>query len=126
MFTEHFEKNFRYTDKELLIVARKLGKLATYCKRIKDEGSWIRVEAEKRITKKNADQMKVTITIKLPKKQFRAESRRRYIIDALDRCMEKLQPQLERYKELNSGKGRTQKKDRRNKALKNVRKKLGL
>ena len=118
MFTEHFEKYFRYTDKELRIVARKIGKLATYCKRVKDEGSWIRVEAEKRRVQKNADQMKVTVTVKLPKKQFRAESRRRYVIDALDRCMEKLQPQLERYKELNTGKGRTQKKDLRNRAKK--------
>ena len=99
MYTEHFEKYFRYTDRELLLVARKVGKLATYCKRVADEGSCIRVEAEKRETKKNQDRMKVMITIYLPLKTLRAESRRNQVIDALDRCIEKLQPQMERYKE---------------------------
>jgi len=90
----------------MLAHARKIGKLATYCKRVTDEGSAIRVEAERRATKKSRDQLKVMITIKLPKKSLRAESRRTDVISALDRCIEKLEPQVKRYKEQHSDSGR--------------------
>jgi ribosomal subunit interface protein len=105
MFIEHFEKNFQYSDRELVLIARKLGKLATYCKRAKDEGSRIRVEAEKRDTKKGNDRMKVMVTVYLPQRILRAESRRSQVIDALDRCIEKLEPQIKRYKELHIARG---------------------
>lgn len=106
MQIEHFEKGVRYTDKELLQVARKLGKLATYCGKIKDEASVIRVEAEQRPTKKEADTTKVMITVELPQKTFRGESRKKAILDAFDRAVEKLEPQLLKYKELHTAKGR--------------------
>lgn len=102
----HFEKDFKYTENELLLIARKIGKLATYCKRIKDEASTIRVEAERRPTEKKRDRMKVMITVELPKKTLRAESRRPDVIEAVDRCIEKLEPQVKRYKEMGMGKGR--------------------
>ncbi len=108
MHIEHFEKGLKYTDKELLAVARKIGKLATYCSRLKDESSVIRVEAERRDTKKEKDSVKVMITIELPKKQFRAESRKADVVEAFDRAAEKIEPQLVKYKELNSRKGRAQ------------------
>lgn len=113
MFIEHFEKNFNYTADEMLLIARKLGKLATYCKRVKDEGSRIRIEAEKRPTKKSSDQMKVMVTVDLPHKILRAESRRAQAIDALDRCIEKLENQVKKYKELHTGKGSVRKKKRK-------------
>ncbi len=106
MNVQHFEKGLHYNDRDLLILARKIGKLATYCRRVKDEASLIRVEAEKRPTKKNSDQVKVMITVDLPKKQLRAESRRRSPVDALDRCIEKLEPQIKRYKETMTRAGR--------------------
>lgn len=109
MHIEHFEKGIRYSDQELLLLAKKLGKMATYCKRLKDESSVIRVEAERRETKKEADGVKVMITIELPKKQMRAESRKASVIEALDRAVEKLEPQLIKYKELGTGKGRARK-----------------
>jgi ribosomal subunit interface protein len=102
MHIEHFEKGVRYTDRELLILARKLGKLATYCSRLKDESSVIRVEAESRPTKKENDTVKVMVTIELPGKQMRAESRKSSVIEAIDRCVEKMEPQLIRYKEMRS------------------------
>ena len=108
MNIQHFEKGFHYNDKELLTVARKIGKLATYCKKIKDEGSYIRVEAEFRKTEKKRDAMKVSITVKLPKKVLRAESRRPDVTEALDRCVEKLKGQVRKYKELHQQKGRMQ------------------
>jgi ribosomal subunit interface protein len=108
----HFEKGLSYSDKELLIMARKIGKLATYCKKLKDEDSVIRVEAEKRETKKNRDQVKVMVTVELPKKVLRAESRRNWVIEALDRALEKLEPQLTRYKEEGTGKQRARGKKR--------------
>ena len=108
MNIQHFEKGFHYNDKELLTVARKLGKLATYCKKVKDESSYIRVDAEFRKTEKKRDAMKVTVTVKLPKKVLRAESRRPHVVEALDRCTEKLTGQLKKYKELHQQKGRTQ------------------
>ena len=98
MEIQHFEKGFHYNTSELLLIARKIGKLATYCKRAKDEGSYIRVEAEYRKTEKKRDQMKVMITVKLPKKTLRAESRRPDVSEAVDRCVEKLAPQVEKYK----------------------------
>ncbi len=101
----HFEKNFQYNDKQLLVVARKIGKLATVCSRIKDESSVIRIEAEGRDTKKDRDQTKVTITIELPQKLLVADSRKKDVLEALDRCVEKLTPQLEKYKELHSRQG---------------------
>lgn len=110
MHIEHFEKGVRYTDTELLILARKLGKLATYCRKLKDEASVIRVEAEHRATKKANDEVKVMINIQLPRKQFRAESRKKTVTEALDRAVEKLEPQLLKYKDLNTRKGRVQKR----------------
>lgn len=106
MNIQHFEKGVTYSDRELLIVARKLGKLATYCKRVKDEASAIRFEAEQRQTQKRRDQIKVTVIVELPHAVLRAESRRFTMIDALDRCIEKLEPQVKRYKELHTGRRR--------------------
>ena len=108
MNIQHFEKGFHYTDKELLMVAKKIGKLATYCKKVKDESSYIRVDAEKRKTEKKRDAMKVTMTVKLPKKVLRAESRKPDVMDGIDRCTEKLKSQLKKYKELHIQKGRVQ------------------
>lgn len=106
MNVQHFEKGLHYSDKELLLLAKKIGRLATYCERLKDEASWIRVEAERRPTEKAQDRVKVTITVELPKEKFRVESRRATALQAVDRCMEKLEPQIKRYKEMNTGKGR--------------------
>ncbi len=103
MHVEHFEKNIRYNDQELLLLAKKIGRLATYCKRLKDEGSTIRVEAERRDTKKGRDQCKVMVTIHLPGTILRAESRKFEPLDALDSCMEKLETQIKRYKEQHTG-----------------------
>ncbi len=109
MHIEHFEKGIRYNDKELLILARRLGKMATYCGRLKDESSVIRVEAERREAKKQDDTVKVMITITLPQKVLRAESRKKTAIEAIDRVVEKLEPQLIKYKELRTRKGRVRK-----------------
>ncbi len=105
MHIEHFEKGLKYNDKELLSVARKIGKLATYCSKLKDEASFIRVEAESRQTKKEDDSVKVMITIELPRKVLRGESRKAGVVEAFDRAAEKLEPQLIRYKEMHSAKG---------------------
>ncbi len=105
MNVQHFEKGVQYTDRDLLLVARKVGKLATYCKRLKDESSAIRIETERRATKKDRDSVKVMITVDLPQKQLRAESRRDDAIEALDRCIEKLEPQLKRYKDMHTSVG---------------------
>ncbi len=102
MHIQHFEKGLNYTDRDLVLFARKIGKLATYCQRVKDESSVIRVEAERRDTKKDRDMVKMVIQVDLPKKILRAESRRESVIDALDRCIEKLEPQIKRYKEMHS------------------------
>jgi len=95
----HYEKNFNYTDRELLLVAKKLGKLATYCKRVKDQSSSIKVEVEDRQTQKKSDRIKMCITIDLPNKSLRAESRKRSVTECIDRCIEKLEPQVKKYKE---------------------------
>ncbi|OGJ54080.1 hypothetical protein A3D11_00560 [Candidatus Peribacteria bacterium RIFCSPHIGHO2_02_FULL_49_16] len=100
MHIEHHEKNLRYTDRELILLARKIGRLATYCKRIKDESSSIHIDAEERDTKKKRDSIKISITIELPHKILRAESRRSDVSEAVDRCIEKLEPQIKRYKDL--------------------------
>lgn len=105
MHIEHLERHFRYKADEQLHIARKLGKLATYCKRLKDDSSTIRVEAEGRKTKKERDQIKVSITLELPQKTLRAESRRPDVVEAVDRAVEKLQPQLEKYKEMHTNRG---------------------
>jgi len=99
MNIQHFEKGLQYNDRQLLQIARKVGKLATYCKCVKDESSAIRVEAERRNTKKTRDSMKVTVTVELPGKVLRAESRRPDPVEGVDRCIEKLEPQIKRYKE---------------------------
>jgi len=99
MHIEHFEKGVRYTEKELLQVAKKIGKMATYCSKLKDESSVIRVEAEHRPTKKEADAVHVMITVELPKKTLRTESRKAIVMEAFERAIEKLEPQLLEYKE---------------------------
>ena len=116
MNVQHFEKGVQYTDKDLLVLARKIGKLATYCKRLKDSASSIRVEAERRETKKEGDQIKVMINVDLPKKVLRAESRRDSVIEAVDRCVEKLEPQLKRYKEQHTGRDRARRSGRSRRA----------
>lgn len=112
MNVQHFEKGLHYSDKELVMVARKIGRLARYCNRMQDEASIIRVEAERRNTEKAQDQVKVMITVDLPKKRLRAESRRNRALDAIDRCVDKLEPQIKKYKELNTGLGRVRKQRR--------------
>lgn len=106
MHVEHFEKGVRYSDQQLILLARKIGKLATYCRRLKDEGSSIRVEAERGDTKKDVDQISVQVTVHLPKTILRAESLKTDAMTALDRCIEKLKPQILRYKEMHTGKGK--------------------
>lgn len=106
MHVEHFERGVQYNDQELILLAKKIGRLATYCKRLKDEGSKIRVEAERRDTKKDRDQVKVSVTIFLPKKTLRAESRKFKALDAVDSCTEKLEEQLKEYKEMNTGRAK--------------------
>ncbi len=113
MNIQHFEKGLSYSERDLLIVTRRLGKLATYCKKVKDEDSSIRVEAERRPTKKNRDQVKVALTVELPKEVFRAESRRNRVVEALDRAVEKITPQLTRYKEERTGRQRARQAVRR-------------
>lgn len=98
MNVQHFEKNFQYTDKELLVVARKIGRLANFCRKLHDASSVIRVEAERRDTKKRNDSLKVMIEVRLPGAVLRAESRRDDVVEAIDRCAAKLEPQLLRYK----------------------------
>ncbi|OGJ56439.1 hypothetical protein A3D88_03615 [Candidatus Peribacteria bacterium RIFCSPHIGHO2_02_FULL_52_16] len=105
----HFEKGLYYTDLELPMLAKKIGRLARYCERLKDAASLIRVETERRNTEKRNDQIKVTITVDLPRKQLRSESRRARPLDAIDRCVDKLEPQIKKYKELHTAKGRSRK-----------------
>ena len=101
MHIQHFEKGITFTDHDRVIFARKIGKLATYCSRVKDESSVIKVEAERRQTKKERDMVKMAIQVDLPKKVLRAESRRATALDALERCLDKLYHQIEKYKEMN-------------------------
>lgn len=54
--------------------------------------------------------MKVTVTVELPKKILRAESRRPDPVVAVDRCVEKLEPQIKKYKELNTERERAKRK----------------
>ncbi|OGG92131.1 hypothetical protein A3H16_00965 [Candidatus Kaiserbacteria bacterium RIFCSPLOWO2_12_FULL_53_8] len=95
----HLEKGYSFTPKERLMVAKKVGRLARYSARMQDESSEIRVETVSRDTKKKGDSVKVMITVILPKKVLRAESRKEKALDAVDRCCEKLEGQIELYKE---------------------------
>lgn len=98
MHIVHYEKGYFYTTRELLLLARKVGRLARYCQKMKDEGSLITVETISRDTKKRQDSVKVVIMVTLPKKTLRAESRRPQALDAIDRCIEKLESPIEKYK----------------------------
>ncbi len=102
MNVQHFEKGVTYTDRELILLARKIGRLATYCKKLKDDASVIRIEAFGRPTQKKRDQVKVMLNVELPGAVLRAESRRQQVLDAVDRCIEKIEPQLKKYKEKRS------------------------
>ena len=95
----HYEKGYTYTASALIILAKKIGRLSRYCKKVMDESSVIKVETISRDTKKQRDSVKVVISIILPKKMLRAESRRSDALDAIDRCMEKLESQIKKYKE---------------------------
>ena len=106
----HYEKHYHYNDRDLLTVAKKVGKLATYCKRVKDESSMIRVDTEARKTQKATDSIKMTITVELPGKTLRAESRKKTVLECVDRCMEKLEPQVKKYKEKEVSKKKKPKK----------------
>lgn len=103
----HYEKDFQYTDKEMIHVAKKVGKLATYCKRLKNEDSAIKVEVERRSTKKSQDEIKVVLLVELPSKVLKADSRKATVMEAIDRCTEKIQPQLEKFKAQHMGKPRS-------------------
>lgn len=117
MHVEHFEKGVSYNADELILLAKKIGRLATYCRFLKDEGSSIRVEATRRDTKKNSDQVKVMITVLLPKEKLRVESRKNHVLDAVDSCIEKLEEQVKCYKEMHTGRTRAHMAKRRNKSV---------
>lgn len=95
----HYEKGYIYTASELLMMAKKIGRLSRYCRKIMDESSHIKVETISRATKKRRDSVKVMVTIILPHKTLRAESRRKTALGAIDRCCEKLESQIEKYKD---------------------------
>lgn len=113
MNIHHFEKGLHYSADEFLKLARKIGKLATFCEKVKDEDSFIRVEAERRPTKKRRDEVKVTVTVSLPDASFRAESRRFLVMEAADRCIDKLEGQVKRYKEKRTGREQAHVEQRR-------------
>lgn len=115
MHVEHYEKGVRYNDQDLILLAKKIGRLATYCRFLKDEGSKIRVESVQRDTKKDRDQVKVMVTVYLPKEILRAESRKFAALDALDSCVEKLEEEIKRYKEMHTGRGRARQARRKRK-----------
>ena len=95
----HFEKNFHYTDAEMLHTAKKIGKLATFCKRLKDEASSITVEIESQDTIKEKDSIIVKIIVLLPHITLTADSRKKTATEAIDRVTEKLEIQVKKYKE---------------------------
>ncbi len=113
MQVEHFEKGISYNADELILLAKKIGRLATYCRFLKDEGSSIRVEATRSDTKKDRDQITVMVTVHLPKEILRVESRKNRVMDGVDRCMEKLEDQVKRYKEMHTGRERAHRAARR-------------
>ena len=113
MHVEHSERGVRYSSEELILLAKKIGRLATYCRYIKDDGSVIRVEADQRDTKKSRDAVKVSVSIFLPHKTLRAESRKSHALDAVDSCVEKLEGQVKKYKEMHSGKEKRRKAGKR-------------
>lgn len=115
MHVEHYEKGVRFNDQDLILLAKKIGRLATYCRFLKDEGSKIRVESVQRDTKKDRDQVKVMVTVYLPNEILRAESRKFTALDALDSCIEKLEEEIKRYKEMHTGRGRSRVARRRRK-----------
>ena len=102
MHITHYEKGYTYTTSELLLLAKKVGRLARYCERMKDESSLMTVETFARDTKKRQDSVKVVIMLTLPQKVLRAESRRPHALDAIDRCAEKLESQIEKYKAMHA------------------------
>ena len=106
MRVEHFEKGISYSADDLILLAKKIGRLATYCRFLKDESSSIRVEATRRDTKKDGDQIKVMISVRLPKENFFVDSRKNNVLDAVDSCIEKLEDQVKRYKEMHTGRAR--------------------
>ena len=114
MNIQHFEKDISYTESERVLMARKIGKLATYCEKLQDEDSFVRVETQQRETKKKEDRVKVMLTVTLPKETLRAESRRENVIEAFDRAVEKLEPQIKRYKDEHTGRQRAHRAGRRN------------
>jgi ribosomal subunit interface protein len=99
MNVQHFEKGVTYTDADIVLLSRKVGRLATYCEKLKDDASSIRIESFSRPTQKKRDQVKVMVNVELPGAVLRAESRREAAMEALDRCIEKLEPQIKKYKE---------------------------
>ncbi len=117
MKVEHFEKGLSYSSDELILLAKKIGKLATYCRFLKDEGSSIRLEAERRDTKKDRDQVKVMLTVRLPKEILRSESRKNHVLDAVDSAIDKMEEQVKWYKETHSGRGRAHMAKRKRKEL---------
>jgi ribosomal subunit interface protein len=102
----HYEKGYTYTTRELLLLARKIGRLARYCRRMTDESSLLTVETISRDTKKQRDSVKVMITIRLPRKTLRSTSRRPQALEAIDRCCDKLESQIERYKEVHGSRAK--------------------
>ncbi|HLD08133.1 MAG TPA: HPF/RaiA family ribosome-associated protein [Candidatus Peribacterales bacterium] len=103
----HLEKGYTLTDQERKFLAKKVGRLSRYCARLQDESSEIRVETVSRDTKKKGDSVKVMITVILPKKVLRAESRKATALEAVDRCCEKLESQIEKYKATHGSREKT-------------------
>ncbi|HLC76024.1 MAG TPA: HPF/RaiA family ribosome-associated protein [Candidatus Peribacterales bacterium] len=111
----HLEKGYSYTEKERMMVAKKVGRLSRYSAKMQDESSEIRVETVSRDTKKERDSVKVMITVTLPKKVLRAESRKSKALDAVDSCCEKLESQIEKYKDAHGSPTKVTRKARRSK-----------
>jgi len=92
-------KGLNLSDEEKNYILKKMEKISSLAKRIKDESSTIKVEIDKDKTKSEQDSIHCIINLHVPKETIRAESRAAWVKEAVDLTKKKLLPQIEAYKE---------------------------
>lgn len=83
---------------QLQLIEAKVSHLADLAERIKDESSEIRVDLSHHQSRAAEDAYECHLTLFVPHAKMRAESRAESLENVVDQVIEKMKPQIEKYK----------------------------
>jgi ribosomal subunit interface protein len=91
-------KQLALSDEQNELIKAKVSHLADLAERIKDESSEIRVDLSHEQSRAMEDAYECHLTLFVPHSTLRSESRAESLENVVDQVIEKMKPQVEKYK----------------------------